>query len=210
MANRAALSVEIRRKVIHFPALIIPFGLYFFPEWFSIPTLFVCTGLAVVIELLRFRFPRVQELFYRLFGHLLRQHEEKRLTGSTALMLGASICVVLLANFSPNMYMAPKVKSALYLGFSYLILGDAAAALIGKIVAGPKLFGNKTIAGSLACFIVCITIYLVSGGFFDIVVVWRIALAGAFSTTVLEAVPMSIDDNLRVAPPVTIMMAYMG
>jgi len=196
------LLIEIRRKAIHLPALIIPFGLYFFPAWFSLPTLYIVTFLAVTVELLRFRSDSVQKLFYKYFGGLLREHERKKITGSTALLLSSTLCTFFFAKFTPEFSISDGGRISMFYAFSFLILGDAMAAIAGKKIGGPAIPGGKTVAGSLGCLLTCLTIYFVCNGRIVSEINFTAALVGMILTTVLEAIPVPLDDNLRVAPAV--------
>jgi dolichol kinase len=196
------LLIEIRRKAIHLPALIIPFGLYFFPAWFSIPTLYIVTFLAVTVELLRFQFENVQKIFYKYFGYLLREHERRRITGSTALLLSSALCTLFFATYKPEFSISDGGRISMFYAFTFLILGDAIAAIAGKKIGGPTIPGGKTVAGSLGCLLTCFTIYFICNGTVVKEIPFTTAIAGMILTTVLEALPIPLDDNLRVAPAV--------
>ncbi len=192
--------MELKRKAIHVLALIIPAGLCNFPEKPALILLFVVTGASLVVELLRFCFPPVQRLFMSLFSPLLREHETKLLTGSTALCLSASVCTAIFLFYSKAWFLEDTARLSLFYAFTFIILGDAAAALFGKLYGKKKILQNKTWAGAWACFITCILVYFITKGFIIWNFPWEIAFIGAFLTTFLEILPFKLDDNLRVAP----------
>ena len=70
----------------------------------------------------------------------------------------------------------------------YLALGDASAALVGKRIGKRKIFWEKTLEGSLACFLVCFIIGLF---FFKL----PLALAGALAAAIIELFPWALNDN---------------
>jgi dolichol kinase len=73
----------------------------------------------------------------------------------------------------------------------FLVLGDAAAAIVGKRFGKP-LYWGKSPHGSVACFGICLAVgipLLGSPG---------LALIGALAATLAEALPSPLDDNLRV------------
>jgi glycerol-3-phosphate acyltransferase PlsY len=74
---------------------------------------------------------------------------------------------------------------------SFLVIGDTAAAVVGKRF-GKKLFWGKSLAGSFACFVCCLLI-----GYALLTNEWVI-LAGALTATIVEALPVPMDDNMRV------------
>ena len=75
---------------------------------------------------------------------------------------------------------------------SFLILGDTAAAVVGKAIGRTPVFG-KTLEGSIACFVVCV---LVGWAIPDLS--WARTIAGAAMATLFELLPVPLDDNLRI------------
>ena len=201
MATNSSLLIEFRRKGIHALALIIPAGLFFLPEKIAFPLLFGTTAASVTVELLRLRFPVFGRIFNRLFGILLRPHESSEMTGSTFLLLAASFCTLTLALLSGEWLLNSCARTALFYAFSFLILGDAAAAIFGKLHGKRRMFGEKTWVGFFACLLTCILFFLVTQPILP-VVRFPLLTAGlvALLTALLEALPIKSDDNLRVAP----------
>lgn len=193
-----SLSLEIRRKLIHLPALIIPFGLFYFPLDVALPLLFSVAVASVLVETLRLRSKTVQRVFMMVFGPVLRSHEESRMTGSTALLLSSSLCCLALLILEGGADLSREARLSLFYAFAFLILGDAAAAVVGKRWGRRRIFGDKTAAGSLACLAMCLMVYLVLRPLPDLDASLVPAAATALLTTVLEALPFKWDDNLVV------------
>ena len=78
------------------------------------------------------------------------------------------------------------------LALSFLILGDTAAAIVGKSVGRVRIFG-KTLEGSLACFAVCYGLTAIMPG-----IPFPVGLIGAAVATVFELLPIPLDDNFRI------------
>src|SRR5688572_11108771 len=105
--------------------------------------------------------------------------------------IAAALCVIL--------FPAPVAAAALIMQQ----MGDAAAAIVGRrygTVRWPGL--RKTLEGSLALAVAAFaSAWLLSGlpveGLSDALPVSRLA-AGAVAAAVAEALPVPIDDNLRV------------
>ena len=203
------LFIEFRRKALHLFALIIPAGLYAFPTRLAVVLLLCVTGAAVAVELLRFGIPAVQRLFMRYFSPLLREHESRAFTGSTALLLSASLCAFLLVDTDGPWRFSPQAKNALFYAFAFLILGDAFAAILGKRYGRRKIAGQKTYVGTLACFLTGVAIYGVTRPFMAGGMPWAAAAAGAALTALLEVLPVRVDDNLLVPPPVCFLMVML-
>lgn len=171
---------EIGRKAVHLVAILIPLCYYFLPENVGRRALIIMTGGVFLIDVIRLNQPRIRTFFFIFFGRLVRDHERYNLLGSTYLLLSSLICVYA--------FEKPVAVAAL----SFLILGDSTAALVGKSIGRVQIFG-KTLEGSLACFAVCL---LVGGVIPELT--WIQALAGAAMATLIELLPVPLDDNLRI------------
>ncbi len=171
---------EIGRKALHISAISIPIGYYLLDERIGRAVLATLTAVSFVIDVVRLNEPRVRSFFYIFFGRLVRDHERHNLLGATYLLLSSLICAYA--------FTKPVAVAAL----AFLILGDTVAAIVGRAIGRVRIFG-KTLEGSLACFVVCLAIgWLIPG------LGWVRTLAGAFTATVIELVPVPLDDNLRI------------
>ncbi|MDD2331787.1 MAG: hypothetical protein PHI68_03940 [Candidatus Cloacimonetes bacterium] len=116
-----------------------------------------------------------------MFGLILRRHEYKDFTGATYLLFSSMLCV---AFFDP---------SIAFCALAFLSIGDTFAALVGINIGKRKLLGtNKTLEGSLACFVTCLAF-----GIFFLDQPW-LAFWGALSATIAEFCNVPIDDNIKI------------
>jgi dolichol kinase len=144
---------EIRRKMLHFFALIMPLAIFYAPQ-LSMPkymvavVLFVFFSLSVTVELLRFKVPLIQKMVLKLFGSMMRKEEHAVISGWTWVIGAAFLCSVL---FRKN----PRIA---LIALSLFIIGDAVAALVG-IGVGRIRIGKKTLEGSIACLFVCLLMF---------------------------------------------------
>lgn len=171
---------EIGRKAVHLAAILIPLGYYFIPESIARKILITLTGVVFLVDVIRLNQPRIRTFFFIFFGRLVRDHERYNLLGSTYLLMSSIICI----------YAFSKPVAVASLGF--LILGDSTAALVGKSIGRVPIFG-KTLEGSLACLAVCILV-----GWVIPEITWVQAIAGALMATLIELLPVPLDDNLRI------------
>lgn len=180
---------EARRKAFHLAFLVLPLELLF--EWLPWPRtkadfryLFLALTVgAIALDVLRLHEDRVRTFFRQFFGELIREHERMSLLGSSYLLLAALIAVEVF----------PQPVAAAALGFT--VLGDAMGALVGK-AWGRHRFFNKSFEGALGCLCACVlwavVVTQVAG-----VPLW-VTLAGAVVATVVEVLPIPLDDNLGI------------
>jgi len=198
---------EITRKLLHLFALLMPAGIFYLPR-FGVPDAvpigilaFLLAG-SITVESLRFRIPAVQKIFFFCFGHLLRQEEDRKVTGSTYVIAAALICSLIFINH----------KHISFMVLTLFILGDAIAAIVGLSVGRIKI-GGKSLEGSSACFVMCMALFY---GVFPYLP-WVLdadpwggrapllaAAVSSLSITVFELIPLkvtkklTINDNLAV------------
>ena len=144
---------ELIRKMIHLCSLSFPIIYYFISRYDAIVILSGLTLFSLSIELLRYLSPKVGEIFIRLFGFLMREHEmdkkKKNLSGATYVFLSALISVLIF----------PKV--IFLTAFTVLIISDTSAALIGRRF-GKHQFLAKSLEGTLAFFVSAVIVVLVT------------------------------------------------
>ncbi len=171
---------ELFRKSIHLSGLILPVIYLFLDKSEMLILIGALTAGALAVELLKWVSPGFGTLFFRVFAPLLRTHERKgAMTGATYYLISAFLCVLFFT------------KTLAIVCIFFMIFGDMAAALVGKMWGRTKILGKKSLEGSAACFFVCAAIALVTLN-------PVIALIGAFVATVVELIPVPIDDNLTV------------
>ena len=178
-SENMSIGSELKRKSIHLAMIVIPVWYYFAPSPLGVLGLIIAMTLTVILDLLRLSDDRIRKFFLRLFGSLIRSHEEEHLLGSTHFMIASMISVLVFD------------KMIAISALTFLVVGDTAAAVVGKRF-GKKLYWGKSPAGSFACLACCLLIgyLLLSNG-------WVI-LAGAITAAVVEALPVPMDDNMRV------------
>ncbi len=180
---------EARRKAIHLAFLVLPLELLLeLLPWPRTRTEFrllflALTAGAVAVDVLRIHEQRVRTFFKRFFGELIREHERMSLLGSTYLLLAALIAIEVF----------PQPIAAAALGFT--VLGDAMGALVGKAWGRHKVF-NKSIEGALGCLVACLAWAALVSSVAH--VPWTVTVAGAVVATLVEVLPIPLDDNLGI------------
>ena len=139
---------------------------------------------SLALDLTRFRVSWLNRLFLRWLRPLLKSSEDRRITGATYLLVAAFLSFLLFDQ---------AVAVAVLL---FLSLGDPAAALVGRPMPGPRLFGKSPV-GTLAFIGVSLLVgaALVVAGIAPFH--WGL-LAGAVVAGLVELAPLPGDDNLWV------------
>ncbi len=177
--ERLDLRSEVLRKLFHLFGLILPAGyVYFGPP---VAKRLMVLGIVVVIglDLLRLYWPPARRVYGRLFSPLSRATEEHRLTGASLFILAQS--------FIAFVFPSEIVPVAMTFG----IVGDTAAALIGKSIGGPRWRPNKTVSGTTGSLVVSFL-----GGLMWMTLPWNTVLIGAVTAALAEGLVTRINDNL--------------
>ena len=180
---------EARRKAIHLSFIILPLNLLFqalpWPrsksEW-RVLLILLCIG-ALALDLLRIHERNVKKFFKRFFGGLIREHEEFGLLGSTYLLIAVLLSVEIF----------PREIAAAAIGFT--VLGDAFAAMVGK-AWGRTPFLGKTVEGTAGGLVACLV--WAAALALEGRVPWPVAIAGALAASLVELLPIPLDDNLGI------------
>jgi len=186
---------EIFRKVIHIFNIIIPlFHIYILKD--KIDMIIFLSAMVIFcffIEISRIQSSFISKFFEKYLFFMMRSFEKQgSLTGSTWVFVGALITIILV----------PQPFSLLALFF--LAFGDTLAALVGMRFPFIKI-GNKTLSGSFACFIMCLSVGLI----LDFEISPEIILIGAFTATIVELISIKINDNILI-PVLSGCAMYLG
>ncbi|MEW5800037.1 MAG: dolichol kinase [Bacteroidota bacterium] len=190
-------TAEIARKGIHLSSLSIPVIYYFIERDLALQLLVPITLAFLTVDLLRYYHKPTAELFYKIFGFMLRKHEQdgksKRLNGATNVLIAATLCVIIF----------PKL--IVLTAFTILIVSDTFAALVGRKF-GKRKFLQKSVEGSLTFFITALIVIAVTPKVERAVTEYAIGAVAALIGTIVEAGSWKIDDNLSVPFSVGIVM----
>jgi dolichol kinase len=178
-----ALRWELTRKALHLSWAVVPIVYAL-----GMPRPVIVFGLAgacvvaLAIEIGRAYSTAFGAVFTRHTGILLRQHEHRRWSGATWLLLSFLLSVLV---FDPPLAIAAMWAVA---------VGDAAAAIVGRTIGRHRLGRSaKTIEGSIACAMIT------SAGAFGIA---QLAPMPSFVAGVMAALgewPSGpLDDNMRI------------
>lgn len=184
---------EVIRKLIHLNSLSIPVIYFYISKEVALYILIPLTLVFVIIDVIRYYQPQVGEMFYKIFGFLLRKHErdekKKRLNGATNVLISALICVIIF----PKLFFVTA--------FAVLIISDISSALIGRKF-GKHKFLAKSREGAIAFFISAVLVILFTPKVENLFLEYVIAVIAVFFGAIAESSSIEIDDNLTI--PITI------
>lgn len=194
MAPDAQISfpAELVRKGIHLFALVIPVGYYLMPFPTAIFWVATAAVVSIVIDIARFRGWALWSWVAAILTPIIREHEVSGgFTGASYILTTSTITIL----FFP--------KTIAIAALVFIIIGDSAAALIGRKYGRHRYMGGKSLEGSAACLVSSFLASLLVPG-----LPVMAGLIGAFTATVAEACSGSLDDNLTV--PLAAGLAMLG
>jgi len=172
---------EIIRKSIHLFMLIIPLSILILEKRFILGVLGGLILLAMTVEILRLLWPEFDRVFENIFGSLLREHERRHLTGSTYLLIGAFLAILLFD------------KTIALTVLLFVVVSDGLGALTGRMWGRHPFTRNKTLEG-------CAVFLLMAGAI--VLLTMRdhifIGMLGATVAFVIDVFVTGLDDNLTI------------
>ncbi len=174
---------ESLRKSIHLGSLVIPLTYRYILDY-NRKLMFILLLLAFVImlaiEFQRFWQKSFRKTFLKFFRIVLRKHELRDFTGATYLLFSGVLCVA---------FFEPEIA---FCSMAFLSIGDTFAAIVGLNFGKRKFLKvNKSLEGSIACFISCFI--------FGLVFTSKplLAFTGALAAMLAELSRLPIDDNVE-------------
>lgn len=134
----------------------------------------------IIVESFRFVYPSFNAFTLKVFHGYYREAESKNISTLIWTFSGAFLTMFLFSN-----------KNIVTASLLYMVFGDSLACLFGVRFGKTKIMDCKTLEGSFACFVVC----FVCGIFF---LPWPLAILGAFVATIMELLPLPLNDNFWV------------
>ena len=196
--ERKVTRGKIGRKVIHISSGLIPPVLAFF-VWRELLLALLALGavVALSIEAARLASPRLNQWLVDHFSLLLKEQERYEPAAATYFVTAALLVFVL---FPQGVAVAAVAFTA---------LGDPLAGLVGEAFGERRWVWGKSLEGSLACVAGCLAVGLglswtpLGLGVF-------VTLVGVFCATLVEALPLPVDDNLSIPLASAAAMALAG
>lgn len=151
---RLRSDLHITRKLWHMATGLIGLIVYYKS---GLSTEFMATGLlafsacSFLVEFLRLRNERVNEILMIIMKPVMRESEKNSVSGMPFYALGVSL----------SLFFFPERIAILSILF--LIFADPIASFCGILYGRDKILPNKSLQGTIAAFSVCYTVTLVYG-----------------------------------------------
>jgi len=181
--GKKAYVIQPFRKLFRLTGLLFPALYLWTSKEVTLAFTIVLLGFFLGLEGLRFRRSAVNEALFRYGSVILRKEERTRLTAITWFLLGALPTVLFFT------------RQVAVTAWFFFLFGDVAAELVGTRWGRTRVLG-KTLEGSLACLTTCLIVGLAAWAWLR--TPWSAVVAGALAATVIELLPLPMDDNFTV------------
>lgn len=181
-------DIHWARKIWHMVGVSGMAATYaFLPRSTCLLILGVAWILFVPPDFLRQKSASLNDFLMHIFRPIMRESEAHGLAGTTFLLTGVTLVVLIFP------------RDIVLLTLMFLAFADPCASIFGILYGKDKIFGHKSVQGSLAAFLVCA---LLTAGFLSTrgILVDRlliVSLLGGLVGAMAELIPVGkLDDNL--------------
>ena len=177
---------EMKRKSVHLVAIVIPLGYCFLSQKFAITGVALATMGFIIFDFFKIKNRTFRKLVFRFLSDMFRHKEVHYFTASAFILFSSLICILFF-----NRWVA-------VISITYIVIGDVFAAILGRLYGKHKVYGNRSLEGTLAFFLSAAA--FTSAMWFvpyDVIPVYY-RIAGALLAALVELVIPQIDDNLSV------------
>jgi glycerol-3-phosphate acyltransferase PlsY len=189
-----ALKPRVKQELIGWRLYMRPFSvLLLIGYWYfgRVTALWIIGGLILLVaipDILRLLLPKINKFFFVNLKDKVYKKKEKRSFSSITLFLFSYFIVLLLFSWPV------AVVALLYLSF-----GDMASKIFGIQFGQTHIFPktHKDLEGALAYVSICLAIGYIASSYLPISMA-TVAI-GAVVASIVETLPLGVDDNLTVA-----------
>jgi len=181
-------EIHWARKLWHITTVAAMALIYAYtPTRVSLTILIIAGLIAIPLDFLRLKNSALNDVLVHLVKPLLRESELHRLAGTTYLITGVAIIAAIFP------------REIVLLTLLFLAFADPCASYFGIRYGKDKIFGHKSLQGTLAAFFVCTFIcaayFYAHNLFTDRWLV--VSLLGGLIGALAELIPIGkLDDNL--------------
>ena len=201
-------QAELKRKALHLGALALPIGLLVLGWATALWVLVPLAVIAVALDVARTRSQAVHRAIVWVFAPIMRPEEQPAfggpvvINGATWMCVSAALCALV--------FPEPVAAAAL----AMLMVGDGAAAVVGRRFGRHRYpFSSKSIEGSAAFvatgFVTALPLVLLPLPGYTPLTLPQLVV-GALAAAAIEALPLPINDNVRVPLLAGLVMLAVG
>jgi glycerol-3-phosphate acyltransferase PlsY len=179
------------RKLYRLILLVVVVIYYYWPQKYVILCVVLAFAFALSLDIIRLTNPLANEVvrkifrpFARFMRYIAKKEELRDLSGTTYTLMGCAIIIILM----------PKTIGMTAILFN--IFGDLFATVIGKSYGKIKILSGKTLEGSFSCFASMLLVAVWSHYILSLPMI--AGLVGAIAGTIIELVPLKLNDNLTI------------
>lgn len=181
-------EIHLARKIWHLLTVSGMAGLYaYLPERLALTILIFAWIVFVPLDFARQRSESLNDLLLHVFRPIIRDSEARSLAGTTFLLTGVTLIVLIFPH------------DIVLLSLLFLAFADPFASYFGICYGKDKIFGHKSVQGSLAAFVVCAILSFVYMYTHGILLdrLLMVSLLGGLIGALAELIPCwKLDDNL--------------
>lgn len=211
-AHELPYRAELRRKALHLLALTLPLGAALLGKPDALYVLVPGALFALTCDVLRSRSERFARLIQRVFGPLMRADEWASASSSALGDVRGNGATWTLVTMALLIFLFPVPVAVA--AFSLFMIGDAAAALVGRRWGrttwgdGPRTVeGTAAFVGAGLATVALLQAALPAAGYGA--PSWGVAAGAVAAAAGAEAFPRPLNDNLRV-PLVAALVLYVA
>ena len=145
-------DLHLKRKLWHvltgLGAVLITV-LFRFDSYDATLAAFLIGASGLMFEMVRLKNSKVNNFFINFARGVLREREKSQVSGFTYYCFGVSL----------TFFLFPFELA--FLAIFFLIFGDPVAALIGSLYGRTHIVKGKSLEGSFACFVTCLTVTVI-------------------------------------------------
>lgn len=139
-------DLHLARKIWHITGVFAMFVVWNLADKSTSMIILSVACLAfVAVDILRAKLPALNEFIVFAFKPIMRESEVNRIAGTSYLLTGVMVCALLFPHEVVSL-------TLLFLGFA-----DPIASFVGILYGKDKIFGQKSLQGTLAGYLVCVT-----------------------------------------------------
>lgn len=166
-------------------ASVFPIGYYFLDRNFILLIIGIIGGIFTLVDITRLLSPRLNLLLHHKKARIYKKGEEKTFSSISLFLISAFLLILLFP------------KPIAIVAMVFLIFGDVFAKFFGLEYGKIEIFAPKTLEGSLAHLTVCLLVGYLMLPYVDLSPI--IIATGALVATIVEALPLRINDNFSVS-----------